>query len=55
MAVIQSGVVQINGILFAANLPKPQSFTLAINAQIARTKMMLDELTALDESDDDGD
>jgi hypothetical protein len=55
MAVIQSGVVQIDGSLFAANLPKPQSFTLSINAQIARTEMTLDELTALDEPNDDED
>lgn len=53
MAVIQSGEVQIDGSLFAANLPKPQSFTLSISAQIARTEMALDELTALDEPDDD--
>jgi hypothetical protein len=52
MAVIQSGEVQIVGSLFAANLPKPQSFTLSINAQISRTEMTLDELMALDEPDD---
>ena len=55
MAVIQSGEVQIDGSLFAANLPRPQSFTLSINAQIARTEMTLDELTALDEPDDNED
>ncbi len=53
MAVMQSGEVQIHGSLFAANLPKPQSFTLSINAQIARTEMTVDELTSLSEPDDD--
>ena len=56
MAVIQSGEVQIDGSLFAANLPKPQSFTLSIKANIQRTRMTVDELVSLgDQSDEDDD
>lgn len=55
LAVLQSGEVQIHGNLFAANLSKPQEFTLSINAQIARTKLTVDELTSLDEPDQDED
>jgi hypothetical protein len=55
MAIIQSGEVQINGSLFAANLPRPQSFVLSIKAHIAYTEKTLYELTALDEPDDYGD
>lgn len=53
MAIVRSGEQQLNGNLFAANLPKPQSFTLSINAQIARTTMTMDELTTLEEPDED--
>lgn len=55
LAVIKSGEVKIQGHLYAANLSQPQSFTLSINAQISQTSMSIDELTALDEPDDDDD
>lgn len=55
MAVIDSGEVTVQGHLYAANLSQPQSFTLSINAQIARTSITVDELTSLDEPEDDDD
>jgi hypothetical protein len=55
LAVGESGQVQIEGRLFAANLSKPQTFVLTINAKITRTVMSVDELTALDDpSEDEG-
>lgn len=54
LAVINSGKVKIQGHLYAANLPQPQSFILSINAQITQTIMTVGELVALDEPDDDG-
>ncbi|CAK9105619.1 Transcriptional regulator [Durusdinium trenchii] len=52
LAVIDSGEVKIQGHLYAANLSQPQSFTRSIDAQITRTSMTVDELTALDEPED---
>ncbi|MBR9804468.1 ATP-binding protein [bacterium] len=53
MAVIDSGEVKIQGHLYAANLSQPQPFTLSVNAQITRTSMTVDELTSLDEPEND--
>jgi hypothetical protein len=49
VAVIESGEVAINGLLFSANLPQPQEFVLRIIAEITRTTMTVEELTSLDE------
>jgi hypothetical protein len=49
----QSGEVELKGHVFAANLTKPQEFSLKINAEIQRTSMTLDELFALDKEDDE--
>ncbi|QDV56255.1 helix-turn-helix domain-containing protein [Rosistilla oblonga] len=49
----QSGEVELKGHVFAANLTKPQEFSLKIKADIQRTSMTLDELFALDKEDDE--
>ncbi|MGB7325452.1 MAG: hypothetical protein WBD31_11330, partial [Rubripirellula sp.] len=49
----QSGEVELKGHVFAANLTKPQEFSLKINADIERTTMTLDELFELDKEDDE--
>jgi hypothetical protein len=49
----KSGEVAINGQLYAANLSKPQEFSLGILADILQTAMTLDELVALGDTNDD--
>ena len=41
--------------LLAANLPKPQTFTLSINAAITESKMTVEDLVSLDEPTDEED
>ncbi|TWT95270.1 hypothetical protein Pla108_34140 [Botrimarina colliarenosi] len=51
LGVGQSGEFEIKRHLFAANLAKPQEFTLTIDADITRTSMTADELIELADSD----
>ena len=51
----KSGTIALTGHLFAANLPRPQEFTLSITAAITETTMTLDELLSLPEPDDEDD
>lgn len=53
VGITQSGEVAINGQLFAANLSKPQEFSLRILANIDQTAMTLDELIALGDTKDE--
>ncbi|EMI55225.1 transcriptional regulator [Rhodopirellula sallentina SM41] len=48
-----SGEIELKGRIFAANLAKPQEFSLKINADIQHTSMTLDELFALDENNEE--
>lgn len=43
-----SRTVELRGVIYAANLPKPQECTLAIRATISETSMGVDELLAFD-------
>jgi hypothetical protein len=47
MGIGQSGEVKLTGHLYAANLPQPQEFTLAVNATVNRTAITVEELVAL--------
>jgi len=49
----RSGTIELKGHIFAANLNKPQEFSLKINAEIKRTSMTVDELFALDREDEE--
>ncbi len=51
----RSGEVKLTGHLYAANLPKPQEFTLSLSATINETAMTVDELMSLDQSSDEDD
>jgi hypothetical protein len=55
MGIGRSGEFKLTGHLYAANLPKPQEFTLSINASITETTMTVDELMSLDEPSDESD
>ena len=49
----KSGQIEIAGLIYAANLPQPQQFTLSINAQFDETRLTVDELLALPEPEED--
>jgi hypothetical protein len=49
----RSGVVELKGHVYAANLSIPQEFSLKIDAVIHRTSMTVKELLALATGDDD--
>lgn len=49
----RSGEIELKGHIFAANLTKPQEFSLKINADIQRTSMRLDELYTLVKEDEE--
>ena len=55
MGVTKSGEIEINGCLYAANLSKPQDFSLKITAEIAQTSFSVDELMALGDGNDSDD
>lgn len=51
----QSSKVELKGLLFAANLPQPREFSLAIKATITQTKMTVEDLLSLDEPNGEDD
>jgi len=52
MGIAQSGVLELRGMVFAANLLEPKEFALSINADVTQTSMALEELLSLADGQD---